>query len=179
MLIRNGSNISIKARLTGSYSGVGFRDAWKMGNPFHRVHAGGLSKYASVPVGYRDTVAYVIAQSDGGIASTSRTSGGASSDAAFDSLADATASVTGEATFTGDATALKDAAGTINGVASPTVSGVGRATIGAVLRIGSTPSADDNAFTLLDSFEVRSGVTVRQALRRAMEGAENAFAVGA
>jgi hypothetical protein len=32
---------------------------------------------------------------------------------------------------------------------------------------------------LLDTFEVRSGVTVRQALRRAMEGAENAFAVSA
>jgi hypothetical protein len=179
MLIRNGSNIGVKARLTGAYAGLGFRDAWIMGNALPRVHGGGFSKHASAPIGYINSVAYVPAQTSGGLASTNRTTASASSDVALSGLGDTATTTTAAASSDGDLTGLKEVDVDIAGSVAATVSMIGRGNIGANLNIGSIPSADDFSFALLDTFEVRSGVTVRQALRRAMEGAENAFAVSA
>ena len=54
MLTRNGSNISIKGRLLGASPATALRDSSLTGNPLPRVHCGGLSRYASLPVGYRN-----------------------------------------------------------------------------------------------------------------------------
>jgi hypothetical protein len=178
MLIRNTSGWGQPLRFFGAAAQVGLRDVWTTAGQMASASTGELSAHASIPVGYT-TSAWRLAQSTGGLGSTNRTFAVATSSVTIAAWASGEAAVTASASTTSSATALKNAAGTTSGIASFSVDVIGRATIGAVLRIGSTPSADDNAFTLLDSFEVRSGVTVRQALRRAMEGAENAFAVGA
>lgn len=178
MLIRNTSGWDQPLRFFGAAAQVGLRDVWATPGQQASAAAGGLSKFASIPVGYTSS-AWKLAQSTGGLGSTNRTFAVPAASSTIGAWASGAAAIAASASASSPATALKNAAGTINGVASPTVAGVGRATIGAVLRIGSTPSADDNAFTLLDSFEVQSGVTVRQALGRAMRAAENAFAVGA
>jgi hypothetical protein len=179
MLIRNGSNISIKARLTGSYSGISFRDASLTGNPLPRLHAGGLSRHASTPVGHPSGTAYIPAQSSGGIASTNRTVALSTTSVSLLGSGFISASLTASASSTSDITGLKELAATFSGSCSISAPLVGRANISATLLIGASPSADDICFALLDTFEVRSGVTVRQALRRSMDGAENAFAVSA
>ncbi|MFN9116320.1 MAG: hypothetical protein ACK5XN_40275, partial [Bacteroidota bacterium] len=51
------------------------------------------------------------------------------------------------------------------GVATVTVTVAGPGRIAASVVIGFQPSAEDIAFTLLDNFEIESGLTVRQALR--------------
>lgn len=180
MLTRNGSNISIKGRLLGASPATALRDSSLTGNPLPRVHCGGLSRYASLPVGYRNEKAYIPAQSPGGFSSILRISGTASLTSTVSALGTVSASLTAASSLTSSLTALKNITCTITGTASSSLNLLGRANISATIRIGANPSADDIAITLLDTYTVNgSGVTVRQALRRAMSAAENAFATGA
>jgi hypothetical protein len=179
MLTRNGSNIAIKGRLLGAAPALALRDASLTGNPLPRLHSGGLSRHSSVPVGYIDSVAYIPAQSSGGIASTLRTVALSTTSASLTALGSVSASLTASASTTSSLTGLKELAATFPGSCSISAPLIGRANISATLLIGASPSAEDICFALLDTFEIRSGVTVRQALRRSMDGAENAFAVSA
>jgi hypothetical protein len=172
MLTLSVGGINSRVRITGAAAACGMRDSWTRGVTLTQ----GLAAIAAVPAGYGEK-AFALARSPGGIA------------AAVVAPAVGVATLTGRGTVAGSAAGsvtssasarlLYRIAGTTAGLATVTAAARGAGTIAATLRIGANPSADEVADTLLDTKTVLPGVTVRQALKRAMLGAENAFAVSA
>lgn len=172
MQIVTSGGLNSRVRITGAAAACGLRDSWVR----DIIWTQGLAAVASVPAGY-GSKAYSLARSPGGIA------------AALVATAITTAGITGRGSIAGSAAGsvtssasarlLYRIAGSTAGLATVTAAVRGSGTISATLRIGANPSADEVADTLLDTKTVLPGVTVRQALKRAMLGAENAFAVSA
>lgn len=172
MQIITSNGINSRVRITGAAAACGLRDSWVRDIMWTR----GLAAIASVPAGY-GSKAYSLARKPGGIAAALVAS--ASSAVAIRATGTASGSTAGSVISSASARMLYRIAGTTAGVATATAAARGAGTITAFLRIGANPSADEVADTLLDTKSVMPGVTVRQALKRAMLGAENAFAVSA
>lgn len=172
MQIITSGGINSRVRITGAAAACGLSDSWVRGI----IWTQGLSAVASVPAGYAEK-AYSLARSPGGIAAALVASASATADISATGTVEGSAA--GSVTSSASARLLYRIAGSTAGLATVTAAARGAGTISASLRIGANPSADEVADTLLDTKTVLPGVTVRQALKRAMLGAENAFAVSA
>jgi hypothetical protein len=172
MLTLSVGGINSRVRITGAAAACGMRDSWTRGV----TRTQGLAANAAVPAGYGPK-AFALARSPGGIAAALVAS--ASGVAGIVATGTAAGTSAGSVTSSASARMLYRIAGTTAGLATVTAAVRGAGTISASLRIGANPSADEVADTLLDTKTVLPGVTVRQALKRAMLGGENAFAVSA
>lgn len=120
------------------------------------------SKFVSMPAGYLER-ALILPLSYGGIGL--RASGLGSASADIKATAAHSANLSGEAIVSGHVTGLKNSPATLAGSGGITAHIKGKTRIACDVQIGSRPSAEDVAWSVLDTSLIEPGLTVRQALR--------------
>jgi hypothetical protein len=151
---------SFPIRFTGGSESI-LRSSWTKNE---QLIAGFNGSPNSIPVGRRAT-AFALARSEGGVSCSVR--GIASLVSDLGGTGDVSVQINGTATVTNAAlTGFRFGEATITGTATIANAPLsGAANVGANIRIGFNPSAEDITGNLLDAQFVETGVSVRQALR--------------
>ena len=122
-------------------------------------------QYTGTPNGMRFGRSLIWPIKDGGLGATQDYGSRPIISAALSAIAALGGSAAGSVMINADETEGRIIYGSAAGRATVTITVAGPGRISATVVIGFQPSAEDIAFTLLDNFEVESGLTVRQALR--------------
>ena len=161
--IAGSSGFSNRVGFTGAggLAGVGFglfgRD---LIGPYTR-----FDDYSGAPNGMRFGRSLIWPIKDGGLGATHPHVPAPVISAAIQAIGAVGGSAAGSVSINADETQGRIIYGSSAGVATVTVTVSGPGRIVANVTIGFRPSADDIAFTLLDGFEIETGLTLRQALR--------------
>lgn len=126
---------------------------------------GRFDQTTGTPVGMRFGRSLIWPIKDGGLGATQAYVPAPIINAVLLAIAEIGGSAAGSVTINADETEGRILFGSAVGQATVTITVSGPGRISANVVIGFQPSADDIAFTLLDTFEVESGLTVRQALK--------------
>lgn len=145
----------------GGVAGIGFAVRGQEGVPLY----GRFAQYTGAPSGMRFGRSLIWPIKDGGLGATQPYVPAPIISAALTAIGEIGGSAAGSVTINADETEGRIIYGSSAGAGTATVTVSGPGRIAASVVIGFRPSADDIAFTLLDTFEVESGLTVRQALR--------------
>jgi len=143
VLTRYGAGIDSKVRLIGAAPTVGLRDSAFRPGQKSLPNAGGFNRSSSVPIGYRDAEAYVLAEKNGGMAG--RDVGRATVSAAIEALGRLQATLVAEAVATALANAGIQIQGTAGGSALSSALLAASGTLRSNLLIGASPSSIDIA----------------------------------
>jgi hypothetical protein len=145
----------------GGVTGVGFA-------PTGREIVGTYWRYSQItgaPAGMRFGRSLLWPIKDGGLGATQDTGASTVIDAPIFGTGVVEGAAAGDASTNAPGNIGRIIFGTSEGVGTATVAALGVGNISGSIVIGFQPSAEDIAFTLLDNFEIESGLTVRQALR--------------
>jgi hypothetical protein len=155
------ANVSIKFTGAGAVTGLGFKARGREIIPLY----GRFDQTTGAPSGMRFGRSFIWPIKDGGLGATQAYVPAPIIDAAISAIGEIGGSAAGSVSINADETEGQIIYGSAAGVATVTVTVAGPGRIAASVVIGFQPSAEDIAFTLLDNFEIESGLTVRQALR--------------
>lgn len=145
----------------GALAGIGFAPVGREIIPQYGL----FDEYSGAPNGMRFGRSLIWPIKDGGLGATQAYVPAPIIDAVLLAVGEIGGSAAGSVSISADETEGRIIYGSAAGTATVTVAATGPGRISATVVIGFQPSAEDIAFTLLDNFEVESGLTVRQALR--------------